>query len=91
MELLPFLVGAPAPRTVRIDGQRFVAAGSNATLIMVGPNVVVKGPPYLPSVSGTLICNDTVDDAYAARRSGRRSGLRASRAQAPRAPCAQAD
>jgi hypothetical protein len=70
MELLPFLVGAPAPRTVRVDGQRFVTAGSNATLIMVGPNVVVKGPPYLPSVSGTTICNDHVDDAYAARRSG---------------------
>ena len=61
MELLPFLFGAPAPRTVRVDGQRFVAAGSNATLIMVGPNVVVKGPPYLPSVSGTTICNDHVD------------------------------
>ena len=63
MELLPFLVGAPAPRTVRVDGQRFVAAGSNATLIMVGPNVVVKGPPYLPSVSGSSYCSDVVNDA----------------------------
>ena len=51
----------PAPRSVRIDGQRFVAAGSNATLVMAGPNVVVKGPPYLPSVSGDSYCHDVTD------------------------------
>merc|ERR1719329_2075573 len=29
---------------------------------MGGPNVVVKGPPYMPSVSGNTICNDVVND-----------------------------
>ena len=29
---------------------------------MVGPNVVVKGPPYLPYVRGDTICDDVVND-----------------------------
>ena len=29
---------------------------------MVGPNVVVKGPPYLPYVRGETICDDVVND-----------------------------
>jgi hypothetical protein len=32
-------------------------------LVLVGPNVVVKGPPYLPSVGGNTVCNDVVNDA----------------------------
>lgn len=31
-----------------------------------GPNVVVKGPPYLPSVAGSEICNDVVNDKCSA-------------------------
>eukprot|EP00854_Cymbomonas_tetramitiformis_P008534 gene8534-10130_t len=34
---------------------------------MAGPNVVVKGPPYMPSVDGESICNDVVNDACATR------------------------
>ena len=53
-------VGAAPPRTVRVDGQRFVLADTNTTIVLSGPNVVVKGPPYLPSVQGTTICEDDV-------------------------------
>jgi hypothetical protein len=49
---------AAVPRRVRIDGQRFVLSATNETLVMVGPNVVVKGPPYLPAVTGDKICRD---------------------------------
>lgn len=48
-------------RNVHIEGENFVD-GSNQTLVLVGPNIVVKGPPYLPLVSGNKICNDVVDD-----------------------------
>ena len=57
---------APAPRRVRIAGQHFIDAATNATLVMKGPNVVVKGPPYLPAVAGDTICDDVVDDACTA-------------------------
>ena len=53
---------AAAPRAVRVDGQRFVLAQTNASVVLAGPNVVVKGPPYLPSVSGSSVCNDVVND-----------------------------
>eukprot|EP00930_Biecheleria_cincta_P074636 TRINITY_DN61849_c0_g1_i1.p1 TRINITY_DN61849_c0_g1~~TRINITY_DN61849_c0_g1_i1.p1 ORF type:complete len:449 (+),score=55.73 TRINITY_DN61849_c0_g1_i1:143-1489(+) len=54
--------GEPAlPRNVRINGQRFVLSATNASIVMGGPNVVVKGPPYLPAVSGSSICNDVVN------------------------------
>ena len=49
------------PRLVRISGQRFVDAKTNNAIVLRGPNIVVKGSPYLPSVSGTSICNDVVD------------------------------
>lgn len=53
---------ASAPRAVRVDGQRFVLAQTNASVVLAGPNVVVKGPPYLPSVSGSSVCDDVVND-----------------------------
>ena len=53
--------GAPPPRRVRVDGQRFVLAATRAPIVMSGPNVVVKGPPYMPSVAGESVCNDVVD------------------------------
>ncbi len=37
-------------------------AGTNEPIVMKGPNVVVKGPPYLPSVDGDTFCNDNVND-----------------------------
>lgn len=52
---------AALPRRVRVDGQRFVVADTNRTIVLSGPNVVVKGPPYLPSVSGTTVCHDVID------------------------------
>ena len=55
------------PRFVRIEGQQFVLAATNTPIVMGGPNVVVKGPPYMPSVSGETICNDIVNDECSAR------------------------
>ena len=57
------VVAAPVPRAVQISGQQFVAADNpGEALVLSGPNVVVKGPPYLPSVNGSSVCNDVVDD-----------------------------
>ena len=54
-------LAAAVPRNIYIAGQHFIDAHTNSTIVLGGPNVVVKGPPYLPSVSGTTICNDVVD------------------------------
>jgi len=55
-----------APRNVVIDGQEFVLVATKEPIVLGGPNVVVKGPPYLPSVSGDAICNDIVDSECSA-------------------------
>lgn len=59
-------LAAVAPRSVRIDGTAFISTANNATIVLAGPNVVVKGPPYMPSVSGNSICNDMPQDPGAA-------------------------
>jgi len=56
----------PQPRAVVVSGQSFVLQDSKEEVVLSGPNVVVKGPPYLPSVDGDSYCNDTVDDACTA-------------------------
>jgi len=43
---------ARQPRTVRVVGTQFVDVSTGAPVLMLGPNVVVKGPPYLPTVTG---------------------------------------
>lgn len=59
--LLSIVCGQKAiPRNVRIDGQQFVLSATNTPIVLAGPNVVVKGPPYMPSVSGDTICKDVV-------------------------------
>lgn len=58
--------GAVLPRSVRISGRDFIDAATNATIVLAGPNVVVKGPPYMPSVNGSTVCNDIVDSNCAA-------------------------
>ena len=55
------LANVVKPRNIKIDGQQFIDAHTNEPIVLGGPNVVVKGPPYLPSVSGNTICNDIVD------------------------------
>mmetsp|Transcript_26792 Transcript_26792/g.50766 ORF Transcript_26792/g.50766 Transcript_26792/m.50766 type:complete len:463 (+) Transcript_26792:31-1419(+) len=53
-----------APRNVRVKDKTFVTqpSGSTSEVIMLeGPNVVVKGPPYLPGVDGDSQCSDLVD------------------------------
>jgi len=57
--------GAAPPRNVYIKDQQFMLRATNAPIVMGGPNVVVKGPPYMPSVSGTTICKDNTDGACA--------------------------
>jgi len=51
------------PRNVRISGRNFILAATNTSIVMSGPNVVVKGPPYMPAVEGSTICNDVTDVA----------------------------
>ena len=48
---LPVALSDSLPRFVRIQGRRFVKAGTNRTVVLKGPNIVVKGPPYLPEVT----------------------------------------
>jgi hypothetical protein len=43
---------ALAARNVKVDGQKFVVAATGEEIVLSGPNVVVKGPPWLPSVAG---------------------------------------
>jgi hypothetical protein len=62
----PLRESTAVPRGVRVDGQRFVVTATNATIVLAGPNVVVKGPPYLPSTTGDSICNDIVNAECAA-------------------------
>ena len=50
-----------APRSVYISGMDFVLRSTGARVVLGGPNVVVKGPPYLPSVSGDTYCSDVVN------------------------------
>lgn len=55
------LVGGAAalePRRVVIKDQQFILADTKETIVLTGPNIVVKGPPYLPSVSGDTYCVD---------------------------------
>ena len=49
------------PRSVHISGSNFVQTSSNTTIVLAGPNVVVKGPPYLPFVNGSTICEDRIN------------------------------
>jgi hypothetical protein len=52
-----------APRRVRISGRALTDAATGATIVLSGPNVVVKGPPYLPSTDGAAaVCSDVVTD-----------------------------
>lgn len=57
----PAGTSTPVPRNVRISGTKFVLANTLEEIVMAGPNVVVKGPPYLPLVSGNTSCNDVVN------------------------------
>ena len=59
--LLATATAASTPRSVYISGPNFYDARTNATIVLGGPNIVVKAAPYLPSVSGTEICNDNVN------------------------------
>jgi len=58
--------GSSVPRNVYIKDQQFIDKRTNEPIVLRGPNVVVKGPPYLPTVSGDAVCKDIVDDACTA-------------------------
>ena len=49
-------------RNVKVKGKHFIESETGVEIILTGPNIVVKGPPYLPFVSGSDACNDIVDD-----------------------------
>lgn len=52
---------APAPpeREVRVVGKHWVNTSTGRPVVLRGDAVVVKGPPWFPSVSGTERCNGT--------------------------------
>merc|ERR1719265_1176806 len=52
---------AVLPRNVIIKDQELLLSATGEPIVLGGPNVVVKGPPWLPSVSGDTICNDIVN------------------------------
>ena len=57
---------APAPRLVRIANGAWVNR-DGAPVVLAGPNVVVKGPPYLPTVAADApACADVVNAACTA-------------------------
>lgn len=58
--------GASAPRFVKIKDKGFVDGSTGAPVVMWGPNIVVKGPPWLPSTSGDAMCADLHDAACSA-------------------------
>ena len=65
--LLAHTSTALVARRVITSGQKFVLQSTNEEIVLAGPNVVVKGPPYLPDVSGVLPCSaDNVNSACAA-------------------------
>jgi hypothetical protein len=58
---------APPPRLVAIRNGTWVNTSSGAPVVLVGPNVVVKGPPYIPTVdAGAPMCADVVNAACSA-------------------------
>jgi hypothetical protein len=55
------------PRLVAIRNGTWVNTTTGAPVVLAGPNVVVKGPPYLPTVdAGAPVCSDVVDAACSA-------------------------
>ena len=39
---------AAVARNVHISGQQFIETATGENIVLGGPNVVVKGPPYAP-------------------------------------------
>jgi hypothetical protein len=60
------LCSSSVPRRVRIQGRGLIDTGSGRPTVLSGPNVVVKGPPYLPGTDASAACSDTVTDLCAA-------------------------
>ena len=52
----------PSPRNVRIVGQQWQELASGENVLLKGPNVVVKGSPWLPLFEGNTVCNDTENE-----------------------------
>jgi len=63
---IPAFTSAVATRRIKIKDETFVDATSGEVMMLTGPNIVVKGPPYLPSVSGDTICKDDTNEECAA-------------------------
>ncbi len=65
--ILPLLVefaSCQHRRFVHISGRIFVDAATSEQIVLGGPNVIVKGPPYLPLVEGDTHCHDRPTDPH---------------------------
>ena len=47
-------------RDVIIQNNEFINSYTGKSLLLKGANIVMKGPPWLPSVSGSAICDTTI-------------------------------
>ena len=47
------------PRDVQIIGGKFVNRKTGAEEVMNGTNVIMKGPPWIPSTKGNQLCNSS--------------------------------
>ena len=57
------------PRRVRVSGRGFIDAATGAPVVLVGTNVVVKGPPWLPEVNlsgNATACGQDIVDEFCA-------------------------
>jgi hypothetical protein len=55
------LVSSLKQREIIVQDTDFILRQTGEKIVLVGPNVVVKGPPYLPDVTGNSYCIDHVD------------------------------
>ena len=50
--------GTAVSRFIKIKDQDFVDSATGEAVVLWGPNVIVKGPPWLPSTDGDAMCRD---------------------------------
>ena len=54
------------PRNVRINGTHFFSTLTGAPIVLSGPNIIVKGPPYLPGAEEDgKMCEEVIEDECA--------------------------
>ena len=50
--------GEPLPRALTVDGKGHFVDAAGKEVLMVGANIVVKGPPFIPDATGDSACGE---------------------------------